>query len=127
MKALITVLIGFIACSCIDHNEENRGIVYFVRNETGVELTYRDYYRGDLIRDLLLPVNTNVHVGSEGQLEFDSVEFIMDGKVLHLKNPRYDSNTYEATKDWSYFNRANWIQSPKNRYVFIYTVRSDFF
>jgi hypothetical protein len=103
-------------------NEEER---FLIRNQTVTELIYQDFYNGKQGSNMLLSLSITEYVGAGDQLGVDSVKFIKGSKVLKFVNPKYDLATYEATKDWNFFNSKNWVQEKQNE--FVYTVKEEFF
>jgi hypothetical protein len=122
---ILFAAIGCMASYCECNTDDDEELSYFIKNNSISNISYRFFNTGNASDITLIAINTEEFVGGGGQLEVDSVRFVNDDKVISFVNPKYDFPTYEATKNKNFFNRENWIELSKNK--FVYTLKEESF
>jgi hypothetical protein len=118
---LLISLTVFQSCGPHENSEER----FLIRNNTNSELIWQTFYVGKQGANMTYPAGVTDYAGSGGELGVDSVKFIKGNNVLTFINPKYDFAAYELSKDWNYFNSANWVMENEN--VFVYTLKEEYF
>ena len=135
------IALGIIQISCIDpvHNLGS----FISLNKTSYEMAVYSAYNSDLVGGALATLNNEIFKDKGGQLDLDTIVFIIGTDIILTGNPdrthelvgAFDTITYinpshlsdlefEKVKDRSFFNIDNWLPEGKNYVYSVYD--SDF-
>jgi hypothetical protein len=123
IRHIVVYFIFAAIIGCGPHTDEED--YYYTRNGTSETIVYQVYSSGKMWGNMTISSNARGDKDGGGQITVDSVKFLKASKILTFVNPKYDLATYEATKDWNFFNSKNWVQEKQNE--FVYTVKEEFF